>query len=108
MNQDLAAENYMMPMGPTAYNPYWGMQPGMEGFGPPYAGHMPYMNFGVGPMDVPFGGVMPQDPFGGVMPHDPFGGQGCMMPPYPPQRYGVAFYWFCLSLMSMGHLFANL
>ncbi|GAA0170978.1 ubiquitin-protein ligase [Lithospermum erythrorhizon] len=85
MAQDFAPENYMMPMGPTAYNPYWGMQPGMEGFVPPYTGHMPYMGFGPGPMDVPFGGVMP---------HDPFGGQGCMMP-FPPQRdladFGMGF-----------------
>ena len=77
--QDLAAENYMMPMGPAAYNPYWtGMQPGMDAFMAPYPGAAPYMGFGLGPLDVPFGGVLPQDPFGG---------QGCMLPFGPPQRY---------------------
>ncbi|KAA3469094.1 DWNN domain isoform 1 [Gossypium australe] len=77
--QDLAAENYMMSMGPSAYNPYWtGMQPGMDGFMGPYAGAMPYMGgYGLGPLDMPFGGVMPPDPFGA---------QGYMFPPVPPQR----------------------
>ncbi|CAA3006544.1 zinc finger CCCH domain-containing 18-like isoform X1 [Olea europaea subsp. europaea] len=73
--QDLAAENYMMPFGPSAFNPYWtGMQPGMDGFMPPYNGHMPYMGYGLGPMDVAFGGVMPQDPFGGPGFMMPYGG----------------------------------
>lgn len=83
--QDLGPENYMMPMGPSGFNPYWnGMQPGFDGFmQPQYGGPMPYMNYGLGPMD----------PFGGVLPHDPFGGPGCMLPPPyghppPPQRYG--------------------
>ncbi|XP_012475879.1 E3 ubiquitin ligase PQT3-like [Gossypium raimondii] len=77
--QDLAAENYMMSMGPSAYNPYWaGMQPGMDGFMGPYAGAMPYMGgYGLGPLDMPFGGVMPPDPFGT---------QGYMFPPVLPQR----------------------
>ncbi|KAL3497514.1 hypothetical protein ACH5RR_040246 [Cinchona calisaya] len=80
--QDLAAENYMMSMGPANYppnyNPYWtGMQPGMDAFMGPYPGAVPYMGFGLGPLDVPFGGVLPQDPFGG---------QGCMLPFGPPQR----------------------
>ncbi|PPE00185.1 hypothetical protein GOBAR_DD02761 [Gossypium barbadense] len=77
--QDLAAENYMMSMGPSAYNPYWtGMQPGMDGFMGPYAGAMPYMGgYGLGPLDMPFGGVMPPDPFGA---------QGYMFPPVLPQR----------------------
>ncbi|XP_019150253.1 PREDICTED: zinc finger CCCH domain-containing protein 18-like [Ipomoea nil] len=79
-SQDIAAENYMMPMGPS-YNPYWtGMQQGMEGFVGPYPGQMPYMNYGLGPMDVPFGPMMPPNPFGGP---------GCMLPPNPfgpPQR----------------------
>ncbi|KAL4323469.1 hypothetical protein GQ457_11G022500 [Hibiscus cannabinus] len=77
--QDLAAENYMMSMGPSAYNPYWtGMQPGMDGFMGHYAGGMPYMGgYGLGPLDMPFGGVMPPDPFGA---------QGYMFPPVPPQR----------------------
>ncbi|KAM1584444.1 hypothetical protein ACFX1Z_037422 [Malus domestica] len=76
--QDFAAENYMMPMGPAAYNPYWnGMQPGMgmEGYMTSYGGPMPYM--GYGPIDMPFGGLGPQDPFGA---------QGYMMPMVPPQR----------------------
>ncbi|KAI5654324.1 hypothetical protein M9H77_31511 [Catharanthus roseus] len=86
--QDLAAENYMMPMAPAPYNPYWtGIQPGMEGFMPPYAGAVPYMGFGMGPLDMPFGGVILQDPFAG---------QGCMMPfGGPPQRdladFGMGF-----------------
>ncbi|KAK8584500.1 hypothetical protein V6N13_109889 [Hibiscus sabdariffa] len=77
--QDLAAENYMMSMGPSAYNPYWtGMQPGMDGFMGHYTGGMPYMGgYGLGPLDMPFGGVMPPDPFGA---------QGYMFPPVPPQR----------------------
>ncbi|XP_057977019.1 E3 ubiquitin ligase PARAQUAT TOLERANCE 3-like isoform X2 [Malania oleifera] len=76
--QDLAAENFMMPLGPSAYNPYWsGMQPGMEGYMAPFAGPMPYMNYGLSPLDMPFGGVIPQDPFGA---------QGYMLPVVPPQR----------------------
>ncbi|XP_016543560.2 E3 ubiquitin ligase PQT3-like isoform X1 [Capsicum annuum] len=82
--QDLAAENYMMSMGPAAYNPYWtGMQPGLDGFGAPYPGAMPYNPYGMGPLDVPF---MPT-----VVPHDPFGGQGFMMPPFgPPMQRDLA------------------
>ncbi|XP_024996165.1 E3 ubiquitin ligase PARAQUAT TOLERANCE 3 isoform X1 [Cynara cardunculus var. scolymus] len=79
-SQDFAAENYMMPPGPSPYNPYWnGMQPGMDAFMGPYGGGMPYMGgYGLGPMDVPFGGMFPQDPFGV---------SGLMMPPFiPPQR----------------------
>ncbi|KAB2054006.1 hypothetical protein ES319_A12G225600v1 [Gossypium barbadense] len=77
--QDLAAENYMMSMGPSAYNPYWtGMQPGMDGFMGPYGGAMPYMGgYGLSPFDMPFGGVMPPDAFGA---------QNYMFPPVPPQR----------------------
>ncbi|KAF8392366.1 hypothetical protein HHK36_022708 [Tetracentron sinense] len=77
-SQDVAAENYMMPFAPSAYNnPYWtGMQLGMDGYLPPYAGAMPYMGYAPGPFDVPFGGILPQDPFRG---------QGYMMP-VPPQR----------------------
>ena len=68
-----------MPMGPTGYNPYWnGMQPGMEGFMAPYGGAMPFMGYGPGPLDMPFGGVLPQDPLGM---------QGYMMPVFPPHRY---------------------
>ncbi|MFS7924238.1 hypothetical protein Hanom_Chr03g00270231 [Helianthus anomalus] len=57
------------------------MQPGMDPFMGPYGGGMPYMGgYGLGPMDVPFGGMFPQDPFGAP--------GGLMMPPFiPPQRY---------------------
>ncbi|GAV72822.1 DWNN domain-containing protein [Cephalotus follicularis] len=76
-SQDYAAENYMMPMGPSAYNPYWaGIQPGME-YMAPYPGPMPYIGYGLGPLDMPFGGVMPPDPFGA---------QGLMFPAIPPHR----------------------
>ncbi|CAN4109478.1 unnamed protein product [Withania somnifera] len=81
--QDLAAENYMMSMGPAAYNPYWtGMQPGLDGFGAPYPGAMPYNPYGFGPLDVPF---MPP-----VVPHDPFAGQGFMLPFGPPMQRDLA------------------
>ncbi|KAJ4831593.1 hypothetical protein Tsubulata_015277 [Turnera subulata] len=81
-SQDLAAESYMMPPGPAAFNPYWtgmqpGVQPGMDYMAPYAAGHMPFMGYGLGPLDIPFGGVMPPDPFGA---------QGYMMPVMPPQR----------------------
>ncbi|VFQ63729.1 unnamed protein product [Cuscuta campestris] len=78
-SHDMAADNYMMPMGPT-YNPYWtGMQPGMEGFGGPFPAPMPYMNHGFGPFDAQFGPMIP--------PPNPFGAQSCMLPPFcPPQR----------------------
>lgn len=91
-SQDLAADNYMMPMGPGAYNPYWnGMQPGMgmEGYMAPYGGPMPYMGYGLGPLDMPFGGFGPQDSFGA---------QGYMMPMVPPQRYTFLSFEF-LSLL---------
>ncbi|KAG5523827.1 hypothetical protein RHGRI_030727 [Rhododendron griersonianum] len=74
---NLAADNYnMMPLGPSPYNPFWsGMQPGME-YAAPYGGSLPYMGYGLGPYDVPFG----------VLPQDPFGAQGFMMPTVPPHR----------------------
>lgn len=53
------------------------MQPVMEGYMAPYPGAMPYTGYGLGPFDMPFGGIVPQDPFGG---------QGFMFPPVPPQR----------------------
>lgn len=55
------------------------MQPGMDGFMGPYAGPMSYMNYGLGPVDMPFGAMMPPDPFGA---------QGFMFPnvPVPPYR----------------------
>lgn len=78
-SHEFAAENYMMPVGP-AFNPYWnGMQPGMEGFGGPCAGPMPYMGYGPMPMDVPYGGHLPQDPYGPPV----------NMMPFPPQRYSL-------------------
>lgn len=92
-SQEFAADNYMMPMGPPPppYNPYWngGMQSGMEGYVGHYPGPMPpYMGYGFGPMDVPFGGVLPPDPFGT---------QGYMMPPFvPPQRYASLLSFFFL------------
>ncbi|XP_027335778.1 E3 ubiquitin ligase PQT3-like isoform X2 [Abrus precatorius] len=76
---DFGAENYMMPMGPPpGYNSYWnGMQPCMDGFMAPYAGPMQMMGYGLGPLDMPFAGGMPQDPFSM---------QGYMMPVVPPHR----------------------
>ncbi|XP_043698314.1 E3 ubiquitin ligase PARAQUAT TOLERANCE 3-like isoform X2 [Telopea speciosissima] len=83
-SQDIAPENYMMPLGPSAYNPYWaGMQLGMDGYAAPYSGAIPYMGYAPGPFDVPFGGIVPQDPFVG---NQGFGGQGFMLPVVPPQR----------------------
>ncbi|XP_059440781.1 E3 ubiquitin ligase PQT3-like isoform X2 [Corylus avellana] len=78
--QDLAAESYMMPYNPAAFNnPYWnGMQPGMDAYMAPYPGAMPYTGYGLGPFDMPFGG--------GIVPQDPFGAQSYMFPPVPPQR----------------------
>lgn len=74
-------------MGPSAYNPLWtGMQPGMEGYMTPYAAPMPYMGYGPGPLDMPFGGFIPQDPFAA----------NCMYP-IPPQRYGRIIYFSKLS-----------
>ncbi|KAH6771752.1 hypothetical protein C2S51_010156 [Perilla frutescens var. frutescens] len=71
---DLAPENYMMTMGPSAFNPGWnGMQPGFDGFMPYAAGPMPYGGgYGVNHMDVQFGGFLPYDPFaghGGILPY---------------------------------------
>ena len=84
-----------MPMGPSAFNPYWsGMQPGMEGYMPPYPGPMPYMGYGLSPLDIPFGGVMPPDPFGA---------QGYMMPIVPPQRYAV----LCFGIFPLLSLWAD-
>ncbi|KAI3804371.1 hypothetical protein L1987_25858 [Smallanthus sonchifolius] len=80
-SQEFGPANYMMPPGPNPYNPYWnGMAPGMDPFMGPYSGGMPYMGgYGLGPMDVPFGGMFPQDSFGAS--------GGLMMPPFiPPQR----------------------
>ncbi|GFS42266.1 DWNN domain, a CCHC-type zinc finger [Actinidia rufa] len=76
-HKTLPLRTIMMPMGPSAYNPYWtGMQPGFEGYVAPYGGSMPYMGYGLGPLDIPFG----------VFPPDPFAAQGYMMPPIPPHR----------------------
>ncbi|XP_042062018.1 E3 ubiquitin ligase PQT3-like isoform X1 [Salvia splendens] len=71
----LPPENYMMNMGPSAFNPCWnGMQPGFDGFMPYGAGPMPYGGYGVNPMDFQFGGFSPFDPFaghGGILPYGP-------------------------------------
>lgn len=81
-SQDFAAENYMMPFGPSAFNPYWtGMQPGMDGYMAPYPGAMPYSGYGLGPFDMPFGGMAHQDPFVA---------QGYMFPPVPPPQRDLA------------------
>lgn len=80
--QDLGAENYAgMPLGPAAYNSYWGggMPMGIDGFMPPFGCAMPYMGYAPGPFDVPFGGMLPPDPFAG---------QGYMIPPFPPRYAG--------------------
>lgn len=74
----------MMPSGSSAFNPYWtGMQPCMDGCLAPYPGVMPYMDhgymdYGLRPFDIPFGGVVPQAPFGA---------QGYMFTPISPPRY---------------------
>ncbi|XP_057810373.1 LOW QUALITY PROTEIN: E3 ubiquitin ligase PQT3-like [Salvia miltiorrhiza] len=72
---DLAPENYMMTMGPSAFNPGWnGMQPGFDGFMPYGGGPMPYGGYGVNHMDVQFGGFLPYDPFaghGGILSYGP-------------------------------------
>ncbi|XP_020573692.1 E3 ubiquitin ligase PARAQUAT TOLERANCE 3-like [Phalaenopsis equestris] len=75
--QDFGMENFTgMPMGPSAYNPYWGngMPIGMDGFMPHLAASMPYMGYAPTPFDVPFGGILP---------HDPYAAQGYMMPGFP-------------------------
>ncbi|XP_057547577.1 E3 ubiquitin ligase PARAQUAT TOLERANCE 3-like [Amaranthus tricolor] len=89
MGMQQGMDGFMGP--PAAFNPCWpGMQPAMDGFMGPFGGNMPFnnMGYGLGPMDMPFGNVMPPDPFGNVMRPDPFGAQGFMMPPMfpPPQR----------------------
>ncbi|CAA0807608.1 DWNN domain- a CCHC-type zinc finger, partial [Striga hermonthica] len=73
--QDLGPKNCMMSLGPSAFTPCWNrVQPGLDGFLPPYGGPMPpYMGYGHHPMEVAFMGP------------DPFGGPGCMFPYGPPQ-----------------------
>lgn len=74
---DFAAENYLMPMEASGYNPYWnGMQPGFDGFGGPYGGPMPFMGYGLGATPM-FGGVYPQDAFGAQR----------YITPFPPPYY---------------------
>lgn len=70
-----------MPLGPAAYNSYWGggIQMGIDGFMAPFGGAMPYMGYAPGSFDVPFGGMLPLDPFAA---------QGYMMPPLPPRYAG--------------------
>ncbi|EFH46365.1 hypothetical protein ARALYDRAFT_914980 [Arabidopsis lyrata subsp. lyrata] len=83
---DLAGPDYMMPMGPGPGNQYFnGLQPGFNGvqhgfngvqsgfngfhhgfngFPGPFPGAMPpFVGYGIGPMDMSFGGVMHPDPF---------------------------------------------
>lgn len=99
-SQEFAAENYMMPMGP-AFNPYWSsMQPGMEGFGAPFAGPMPYMGYGLGPMPMDF-------PYGGHFPQDPYGPPVNMMP-FPPQRYSYLLLLICFSRNIVQRFFYHL
>ncbi|KAK1550165.1 hypothetical protein Q3G72_014754 [Acer saccharum] len=80
-SNDLQWKTYpqdMMPLGPSAFNnPNWNDL--QAGYVAPFGGAMPYtvMGYGMSPLDLPFGGVMPQDPFGA---------QGYMMPVLPPQR----------------------
>ncbi|KAL8136639.1 hypothetical protein V2J09_002640 [Rumex salicifolius] len=87
--QDYAGDGFMMPMGPSTYNPYWigmqpGIQPGMDTYMGSYGGGMPYnMGYGAGHM----GHMGPMDmPFMGVGPNDPFMTQNLMYPMVPPQR----------------------
>lgn len=80
------ADNSMMPLCPSSYNPYWtGMQAGIDGYAHPYGGPLPYMGYGLGPSDIAFG----------FLAQDPFGAQGYLMPPGPPQmdlaNFGMAF-----------------
>lgn len=96
--QDFAADSFIMPTGPSSYNPYWnGMQPGfqsgMDGYMGSYGGGMLYnMGYGVGPMGVHFPGGVPHDTFMAqnpmypTMPHDPFMAQNPMYPTMPPPR----------------------
>ncbi|CAM8946750.1 unnamed protein product [Rhodiola kirilowii] len=79
-SQDFGAENYMMPMGPAGFNPYWnGMQPGMEAFMPPFGAPLPFMGgYPLGPIDMAYGG--------GFMPQDPYAAQGAMYPPARPHH----------------------
>ncbi|KAL0927147.1 hypothetical protein M5K25_001307 [Dendrobium thyrsiflorum] len=75
--QDFGLDNFAgMPVGPSAYNPYWGngMPIGIDGFMPPLAAPMPYMGYTPSPFDVPFGGILPPDPYAA---------QGYMMPGFP-------------------------
>ncbi|KAL1220828.1 E3 ubiquitin ligase PARAQUAT TOLERANCE 3 [Cardamine amara subsp. amara] len=76
---DLAGPDHMMPMGPGPYNQYFnGVQPGFNGVQPGFNGVQPGFNgfhhgfngftgpfpgYGLGPMDMSFGGMMHPDPF---------------------------------------------
>ncbi|XP_058221892.1 E3 ubiquitin ligase PQT3-like isoform X3 [Rhododendron vialii] len=73
-----AADNTMMSLCPLSYNPRWnGTQARIDGYVSPYGDPLPYMSYGLGPFDVPFG----------FLPQDPFVAQGYMMPPVPPQMH---------------------
>lgn len=69
-SQDVAAGNYMMPVGPSTRNPFWPgiQQHGMEVYMAQYPSSMPYMVYGQGPFDMPHGVFVPH-------------------PVVPPQRY---------------------
>lgn len=83
------ADNSMMPLCPSSYNPYWtGMQAGIDGYAHPYGGPLPYMGYGLGPSDIAFG----------FLAQDPFGAQGYLMPPGPPQMYASCFVLFLFML----------
>uniref|UniRef100_A0A7N0RBD8 DWNN domain-containing protein n=1 Tax=Kalanchoe fedtschenkoi TaxID=63787 RepID=A0A7N0RBD8_KALFE len=62
--QEIGA-GYVMPVGSAGFNPYWnGVQPGMEAYMPSFGGPMPFMGgYPLGPLDMAYGGFMPQDPF---------------------------------------------
>ncbi|KAF7139159.1 hypothetical protein RHSIM_Rhsim07G0110400 [Rhododendron simsii] len=73
-----ATDNAMMSLCPLSYNPHWnGTQARINGYVSPYGDPLPYVSYGLGPFNVPFG----------FLPQDPFVAQGYMMPPVPPQMH---------------------
>lgn len=85
ISHNIAAESYMMPFAPPAYNnsPYWGgMQLGMNGCMALYNGSMPYTGYSPDPFGNPIGGMLPQG-----FSQGPFVGQGYSMPGVPFRRY---------------------
>eukprot|EP01018_Ginkgo_biloba_P023991 Gb_27645 [translate_table: standard] len=84
-SQDFGAEGCMMPYAPTAYNPYWpGAQWGPDGYMASYGSAVPYMGYGPGICDMPFGGAM--------MPQDMYGAQGYVPAVVPPLQREYADY----------------